>query len=137
MRLKWMMLLGFCCLLIISALFMLKSQKITFEELGSDKVDRERGMLVRILKSPDAAIYFDEINLIGFDWKKYDLILTNGWKLKKVSYSTFQLISRVKEKLVKIVLHEQSHDNLLYYYQIKKRDVFLDEHYANGGITFA
>ncbi|GAA0135439.1 hypothetical protein YSY43_22790 [Paenibacillus sp. YSY-4.3] len=136
MRLKWMMLLGFCCLLIISALFVLKSQKITVKELGSVKGDRERGMLVRILKSPDDAIHFDEINLDGFDWKNHNLIVTKGWKLKKVSYSTFQPISNVKEKLVKIVLHEQNDDNLLYYYQIKKIDIFLDEHYANGGITF-
>lgn len=131
-----MMLLGFCCLLIISALFVLKSQKITVKELGSVKGDRERGMLVRILKSSDDAIHFDEINLDGFDWKNHNLIVTKGWKLKKVSYSTFQPINRVKEKLVKIVLHKQSDDNLLYYYQIKKIDIFLDEHYANGGITF-
>ncbi|MNJ65712.1 hypothetical protein D3C77_617420 [compost metagenome] len=89
---------------------------------------------MQIVKSPED-LNVNNINLAAFDWHNHNLIITKGWELKRISYSTFQPFSRVKERLVRIVLHEQKGD-LTYYYRIKKVDIFLDEHYLNGGVTF-
>lgn len=71
------------------------------------------------------------------DWNNNNnIIITNGWKLKKISLTDFNLLRRNTSGLVKISLHKGQKNDKVYFYSIEKRDIFLDERYANGGVIF-
>jgi len=132
----WIMVFIFIFILFLVLIWTLNSQTIKFSEISTLKGNNESlEEIVYILKSSEDSLAFSEDDLSKLDFINHNFIVTRGWKLKEISYSKFNAFSKVKEKLVKITLYEEDGSNRFYIYKIGKIDIFLDEHFSNGGIV--
>lgn len=135
MKYRWIILIAVCSLAVFILFYLFRLQQIGFDEVNSVKKLKESDSLVHIVKSKDDEIlHYHGIDVPNMDWKKNNLILTEGWRLKRISFVNFSPFSRVKERLVTVKLDQKRKYDRVYVYKIKKIDIFLDEKFSNGGI---